>query len=336
MAHEIETYGNRAAAVFAREDAWHRLGTTVSGEAFTAEEALRLGHLGGWDVRKVPLTAHEVTEDGVSAIEVPDQFATVRTNPFTGSPETLGVVGNGYTPLQNEAHCEFLNTLADESGAIFDTAGSLRGGRQVFVTMRLPESMRVGGSDEVNVNIAAMNSHDGSSAFRLVLTPVRVVCANTQRAAMRDNRGSVSIRHTRNATAAVEQARQALGLTWSYVAAFEQEAERMINQTVTDAEFTKIMGEVFGTTDRNASTRAQNAERERVRTLQRLWHDADTVGPIRGTAWGAYQVVTEYVDHFAPVKTRGNEADARAARLLTTDAPDRLKADAWQRLAPTA
>ena len=47
MAHEIETHGMQAAAVFARKDAWHRLGTTVRDRAFTAEEAMRLGHLGG-------------------------------------------------------------------------------------------------------------------------------------------------------------------------------------------------------------------------------------------------------------------------------------------------
>ena len=43
-------------------------------------------------------------------------YATVRTNSFTSRPEALGVVGSGYTPLQNEEHAEFLNRLADESG----------------------------------------------------------------------------------------------------------------------------------------------------------------------------------------------------------------------------
>ena len=94
MSHEIETHGTQAAAVFARKDAWHRLGTTVRDRAFTAEEAMRLGHLGGWNVRKLPLTTAEVSEGGVTAIEVPG-FATVRTNPFTGEPEALGVVGGG-------------------------------------------------------------------------------------------------------------------------------------------------------------------------------------------------------------------------------------------------
>jgi len=198
MGHEIERHGSEAAAIFARVDAWHRLGTTVAGEAFTAEEAMELGHLGGWGVRKVALTAHELTDTGVTSVPAPG-FATVRTNPFTGAAEALGVVGAGYVPLQNEEHAEFLNLLADASGAVFDTAGSLRGGRQVFVTMRLPEGMLVGGQDRVEVNIVALNSHDGSSSFRVLVSPVRVVCANTQTAALGNHLSSWSIRHTRDA-----------------------------------------------------------------------------------------------------------------------------------------
>lgn len=334
MAHEIETYQDKAAAVFARVDAWHRLGTTVAGEAFTAEDALRLGHLGGWDVRKVALTATELSEDGVHSIAVPDHFATVRTSPFTGHPEALGVVGRGYTPLQNEEHCEFLNRLADESGAIFDTAGSLRGGRQVFVTMRLPETMRVGGVDDVTVNIAALNSHDGSSAFRLIITPVRVVCANTQAAAIRDHVSSVSIRHTRNATSAVQIARDALGLTFAYVDEFEAAAQRLINETMSEAQYVAMTRRLFGTPDPDARLRAQNAERERTATLAHLWHDASTLDGIRGTAWAGYQCITEYVDHHAPVRTRDDVDHARAARLLTTEEPNRLKRTAWDILQP--
>lgn len=41
-------------------------------------------------------------------------------------------------------------------------------------------------------------------------------------------------------------------------------------------------------------------------------------------------------DHFAPVKTREDAGDARALRLLTTEGPSRVKAQAWERLAPTA
>lgn len=59
MGHLIETYGNQAAAVFARQDAWHRLVTVVRDRAFTAQEAMTLGHLGGWDVHKGGLAGRQ-------------------------------------------------------------------------------------------------------------------------------------------------------------------------------------------------------------------------------------------------------------------------------------
>jgi phage/plasmid-like protein (TIGR03299 family) len=329
MAHEIETHGNRAAAVFARKDAWHKLGTTLT-DVFTAEDAMRVGHLGGWNVRKTPLSTTEITADGVTTLEVPGHFATVRTNPFTGATEPLGVVGETYRPIQNEEHCEVLNQLVDDSGAIFDTAGSLRGGRQVFVSLKLPETMMVGGSDRVDVNIVALNSHDGTSAFRLLVTPVRVVCANTQAAALANHSASISIRHTASAKARVAAARDALGLTFRYVEAFQAEAEQLIAQTMTDAAFRAMTAELFPAPARDSGPRVQNAHKDREYILNRLWADADTQANIRGTAWAGYQVIAEYVDHYAPVRTRQDKESARAARLLTTSEPTRLKARAWQ------
>jgi phage/plasmid-like protein (TIGR03299 family) len=329
MAHEIETHGNRAAAVFARKDAWHKLGTTLP-DVFTAEDAMRVGHLGGWNVRKTPLSTTEITGDGVTTVEVGGHFATVRTNPFTGATEPLGVVGEGYRPIQNEEHCEVLNQLVDDSGAIFDTAGSLRGGRQVFVSLKLPQTMRIGGTDRVDVNIVALNSHDGTSAFRLLVTPVRVVCANTQAAALANHSASISIRHTASARARVAAARDALGLSFAYVQEFEAQAERMIQQAMTDAEFHALTAEVFGTPERDAAPRTLTAYRERQNTLMSLWGDANTQANIRHTVWAGYQAVAEYVDHYAPVRTRLDKATARAARVLTATEPTRIKTRAWQ------
>lgn len=328
MAHQIETHGNQAAAIFARTDAWHRLGTTVRNRAFTAEEAMTIGRLGGWHVRKAPLVAHEVTADGVTTIDAPG-YATVRDNPFTGHVEALGVVGAGYEPLQNEDHAEFLNNLADQSGAVFDTAGSLRGGRQVFITMQLPDSLLVGGSDAVDLHIAALNSHDGSGAFRILVTPVRVVCANTQAAALAAHVSSFSIRHTRNAKAAVAAARDALGLTFRFVEAFESEAERLIQATLPDGEFDALIEATYGPLDPDAPERTKQADADRHDVLSYLFHDADTQAGIRGTAWAGYQAVAEYVDHYAPVRTKGDAATARANRLLTSDAPTKIKHLAW-------
>jgi hypothetical protein len=75
-------------------------------------------------------------------LAVPDFYATVRTNPITGRLDVLGVVGSKYQPVQNEASCDLLDALVDQSGgAHFETAGALRGGRETFVTMKLPSSI---------------------------------------------------------------------------------------------------------------------------------------------------------------------------------------------------
>jgi phage/plasmid-like protein (TIGR03299 family) len=186
-------------------------------------------------------------------------------------------------------------------------------------------SLTVGGTDRVDLNIAALNSHDGTSAFRILVTPVPVVCANTQSAALSNHESSFSIRHTRNANSAVQTAREALGLTFTYVDAFQVEAERLIQQSMTDAAFDALIDATFGKTQAEATKRVRESERRRRSRLHWLFADADTQASIRDTAWAGYQAVAEYVDHYAPVRAKGDEATARATRVLTSDDPDRMK-----------
>jgi phage/plasmid-like protein (TIGR03299 family) len=324
MAHELETFTDGTAAfVSAREHAWHRLGTVLP-DAFSAAEAMTHAHLGGWNVHKEALQAVVMREDGVHTIDVPDHYATVRTHPVTGAPEALGVVGPGYVPIQNEEHADLLDTLVDESGAHFETAGSMRGGRQVFLTMRLPDQVSIGGVDPLTVYLAACNSHDGSMAFRLLVTPVRIVCANTQAAAIRRARSAFSVHHTSGARGQIQAAREALGLTFRYMTAFQVEAERMINTTLTEAEFAGIVREVWPDQAQPSQRAATNTARREARLLH-LFTDADTTATIRGTRWAAYQAVTEYLDHHTPVGPGRDAATIRAQRAVSGPVTDRKR-----------
>jgi len=77
------------------------------------------------------------------------------------------VLTHGFSqlPRARQRDSALLNALTDESGAVFETAGALRGGRETFVTMRLPESMAFdgidGSKDRTDFMLAALNSHDG-------------------------------------------------------------------------------------------------------------------------------------------------------------------------------
>jgi hypothetical protein len=194
MAHELDIT-NGIASFAARTDAWHRLGQIV-GHAMTAEEALAAAHLSGWNVRKTALVVPQepvITDNGVTTpapLPVDDHYATVRTNPITGNIDVLGVVGSKYEPVQNEESCALLNALTDESGAVFETAGALRGGREIFVTMRLPESMTFdgidGSKDRTDFMLAALNSHDGYLPLPNSHRHLRRKCSlGTHRAAIR-------------------------------------------------------------------------------------------------------------------------------------------------------
>lgn len=333
MSHELETWsGGSASFVSARVHAWHRLGTVLPG-GFDAADAMRYARLGGWNVRKLGLqTVPVLDEQGVTpALPVPEQYATVRTNPVTGGVDVLGVVGEQYRPIQNEEHAALLDALVDESGAHFETAGSVRGGRQVFLSMKLPATMLVGGIDPVDTYLVALNSHDGSSAFRLLVSPVRVVCANTQAAAIRAAKSSFAIRHTSGAAGNIAQARAALGLTFAFVEAFQAEADAMIAQSMTDAEFADIVGRLWDVDQ--ASQRSQTIAARRTAALRELLHDSPTNEAIRGTRWAAYQAVTEYVDHHAPIADKTDPAGARAERVVTSGAVTALKTRAFELIA---
>ena len=329
MSHNLETNGNQTAFVTARQSGWHQLGTTLP-DVFDADTALKVGHLANWNVRK------ELVQTA-SGLLLPSTYAVVRDNPFTGQPEPLTTngrtVGEQYVPIQNEDHTDLLNTLVDESGAHFETAGSLYGGKNVFVTMKLPQTMEIGGKggDQVETYIAALNNHDGTAAFKLLITPVRIVCANTQAAAIKQAKSSFAIRHTKSGPQCIEEARNALGLTFKYLEGFQAEADKMIQQSMTDAEFAKLVDQLVGKPDftkpEARSTKSLMAVRD---DLFHCWYDSETNVDIRKTRWAGYQAVTEFTDWMYPVRGDGQE-QKRALRTVTGGNDD-MKTKAWDLL----
>ncbi|MEV1294451.1 DUF932 domain-containing protein [Pseudonocardia sp. NPDC049635] len=311
MAHELDITNGVTSFASARVHAWHRLGQVTPG-LMSVDEALDAAHLRGWDVRLSPNQTTVLGEDGVTTLDT-GGYSTVRTNPQTGAPEVLGGhVSDGYVPVQNEEQVEFLQALLDQSGAFIETAGALRGGRQVFLSARLPEEMTIGGVDPMQLYVSVLNGHDGSMALRAIASPVRIVCANTQSAALRSSQQRWSIRHTKGAVNAVAQARQTLGLAWKFNTAFEAEAERMIQEQLTDGEFDRLAAQLLGAPESKDSPRTRRSKARRLDTARWLFREAPTQQAVRGTRWAGYQAFTEFVDHY-----QGGSEDNRALSAVS-------------------
>lgn len=321
MAHEIEQFTDGTAAFFtARQDAWHRLGT-VTTDCLSADSVMNVAYLGGWDIRK------ETLHTGSGAV-VPNRWATTRAHPKSGVREVLGLVGDKYQIVQNEQICDLLDFIVDETGAHFETAGSLRGGREVFVTMRLPQHLTVAGIDPIGLYLAMCTSHDGTRQARILVTPVRIVCANTQAAAFADNVGEYTLRHSGDIAAKLTDVRAALNLVPVFLDRFQDAAEQMIAtelewdqlQLVTDRLWPLAPGEPESAFLRKLA---------RDRDLRHLFEQADTQQSIRGTVWAGYQAVTEWLDHVQPARSDHH----RANKVLTDTATTAIKRQAFTLLA---
>ena len=322
MAHKLEEFADGTSAFFsAREVAWHKLGTVTEG-ALTAEDALKTAQL-DWQVIKsddpvstmVPMFGETAMEQGsMEEITYADKFMTYRYHPKTKKAQALGVVGNRYTPVQNLQAFSFLNAVADESGAVFETAGSIDNGKKVFMTMKMPEGLQIGGVDAIDLYLMAWNTHDGTSSFNVLVTPIRVVCQNTLTAAIGQAKSTFTLRHTPRVDSKIQAARETLQLTWKYTESFEALANNLLGQKMTDKEFYSLVENVFPIDDPESPRAVTMAETARG-TLNGLWK-APTQANISNTKWAAYNAFTEYSDWAKPVRDK-NPDTARAIRIVT-------------------
>lgn len=317
MAHRLEEFEDGTTAFFtAREVAWHKLGTVTEG-ALTAEQALETAYL-DWQVLKSdePVSTIVPAYDGgeMETITYKDKFMTYRYHPKSFKAEPLGVVGSRYTPVQNQEAFNVLNAIADESGAVFETAGSIDNGRKVFMTMKLPDSIQVGGVDKIDMYLMAWNTHDGTSSFNILVTPIRVVCQNTLTAAIKGAEQSYFLRHTAGVTNKIQAARDALKLTFKYQAEFEKEAELLFKQSMTDKQFADLVEFIFPIKDEESPRAVTMAETARA-TAMGLWK-APTQANIANTKWAAYNALVEYADWAKPIRD-ANPDTARAIRIVT-------------------
>ena len=341
----IASFADSRVDASGRVDAWHKLGTPV-GHAMTAEEALNAAHLANWNVRKVPLWAdlrgdEFYSGEGSAAVSVPGKFATVFNNPVTRKITPIGVVGTKYAPIENEALTEFANAIVDESGAHFETAGSLRDYSQTFITMKLPKTMVLEGVDGTkDVSewyLSLFNSHDGNSAMFGLTTQVRVVCANTANMAIRGAHSKFSVQHTSGWKNALQIAREKLGLSFEYQEAFEAEVRKLYAESFTDADMKLFTEELVSLAKAEKDSLTATRRQNEANAIYKLWVSSPSIKgtPVAGTKFGAFNAVTEYVDHYAGVRGGGDDQDAQAAaratRTLTLAAGSNtgLKSDAW-------
>lgn len=301
MAAEIDVTTGEAAVFTAGQAPWHRLGRQVA-EAQSSQEAIALAGL-DWSVDKRNVAA---AVPGGGWVPIADQFATVRND----TDGVLGIVGKWYEPLQNREAFDFMDAIVGEGLCRYETAGALKGGRTIWMMARIPSEIRAAGSDVIEPYLLLTNSHDGSSAVRIIPTTVRVVCQNTLTLALRQARGKgLTIRHTESLQHRVQVARNQLGLVVERL----EELDEQIGVLTRTSLSTEELGRYFAGLVEGRSEKSQkklieafygNFENERQR-----------LPGVAGSLWAAYNAVSEYTDHQMTVFGKDNVQVALENRL---------------------
>ena len=194
-----------------------------------------------------------------------------------------------------------------------ETMFSVRGGRRVWLCAKLPEPINLVG-DQVDMFLLFTNSHDGSSSIRVAVTPIRVVCQNTLTYGLKAARRTWSIRHTSGAKDRLDQAAQALRMTYKFGDAMRIDAEKLVAKRVTLEEYLDRLIPLPKPDEKITERMVKNVEfvRDQLFDMAGLWD----LAPFKDTAYGAFQTVANYVSHGEPVRRTANFAENRFEKLI--------------------
>ena len=285
---------------YVRETPWHGLGTKVL-EAPASKDALQLAGL-NWRVMQEPIyTAMEELVDGYKA------------NVRDSDRKVLGVVTDRYRVIQNDEAFAFTDELLG-AGVKYETAGSLQGGRKVWLLAHMPHEYIISG-ERISPYLLFSNTHDGSGAIKVALTPIRVVCQNTLNLALARAKRSWSMIHTGDIREKMQEAKDTLFLTEKYMDELGKEFEALRMRKLTDKQVMEYIEILLPIED--GSTPQQEKNMKRLREDMKIrYFDAPDLQEVGKNAYRFVNAVSDFATHAEPLRRTANYKENLFSRTV--------------------
>lgn len=312
MAHELNIINGEASMAYAgSEKPWHGLGLSVPG-LMTTKEALVAGRLDYHvDIREM-YTKKDISVGingefvEVPEILIPNTYATVRRD----TNVVLGVVGGGYTVVQNIEAFEFFDHALGNGAACLETVGALGKGERIWAMAKCPEIFEPVAGDPIEKYLLLTTTHDGSGSIKCLFSNIRTVCANTLSLALKGSKNTISVKHTKNVKGGLAQAKELLTASSNYWEKSKEAYKSLASKQMDSGEVKKFLRNLFpgkkllSETDEAAEEVAKRTQniRDRVETL---FNGQATGANLAGTTrYGMLNAVTHYLGKEAVVRTR--------------------------------
>lgn len=290
-----------------RERSWHGKELLLDAHPESWDDA-RLAAGLMWEPRLVPLYFRDAEGEYV-------EDTNARRVERDDNGAGLGTVSGTFELITHAQMGEVLDAVLDQPNVRFETAGSVRGGRQVYCVVLLDEPYAIrgdvdGAGDQVLTlpYFAVLNSHDGTGACKGLYTQVRVVCANTVQAASADgdrHGAQFSLRHTSGAVERLSEAKAAIAGARDEAKRWKEIAEHLTGLPVTDADQVKFLNAFIPEPPADVvSDRVRsNIARERDKFLHIL-RESPTNQAIQHNGFGLFSAAVEYCDHLRGYRNR--------------------------------
>lgn len=285
---------------YVRETPWHGLGTRVM-EAPASKDALRLAGL-DWKVLQEPV--YTQSEELIKGYK-----ANVRDS----DRKVLGVVTDRYKVIQNEEAFSFTDSLLGE-GVRYETAGSLQGGKKVWLLARLPHEYIISG-EQISPYLVFSNTHDGSGAIKVALTPIRVVCNNTLNLALNTAKRSWSMIHTGDIQGKLEEAKDTLFLAEKYMSSLGKEFDELRMKKMTDKQVMDYIEVLLPLDENFTPLQKKNIARLREDMKMRYFEAPDLKG-LGNNAYRFVNAVSDFATHAEPLRKTVNYKENIFARTM--------------------
>lgn len=276
---------------YTRTKPWHGLGVQVQ-EAPESKDALRVAGL-DWKVYQ-----REVYTD--SGIKIEGYRANVRNT----DNKILGIVTERYKIVQNEEAFSFTDALLGK-GVRYETAGSLQEGKKVWLLARLPKEYIISG-EQISPYLVFSNSHDGSAAVRVAVTPIRVVCNNTLNLALSTAKRSWAMVHTGNIKGKIHEAQETLFMAEDYMSKLGREFEELKRQKLSERQVKEYIELLLPLEKTTSLVTAKNVKKLRD-DLRARYYDAPDLQDVGGNnAYRFINAVSDFATHNEPLRRTAN------------------------------
>lgn len=184
----------------------------------------------------------------------------------------------------------------------------------MWLLAHMPHEYIISG-EHISPYLLFSNTHDGSGAIKVALTPIRVVCQNTRNLALNTAKRSWSMNHTGNIEGKMKEAKDTLFMAEKYMDELGKEFENLRKKKLTDKQVMDYIEILLPVEDGSTPQQVRNMKRLQE-DMKLRYFDAPDLQDVGNNAYRFINAVSDFATHAQPLRKTANYKENLFARTI--------------------